>query len=350
MNPALSIVGRDAASTHEELIRHGGGLDAARRRFPSAPEPWIDLSTGVSPRAYPLPAIAPEAWTRLPDENALGVLEAAAATAYHAPARIEVVAGAGTQAFIQCLPRLLPARRVATLGFTYAEHAARWRASGARASVAATLDELADFAVAIVVNPNNPDGRLVPPECLVELARRMAPRGGALIVDEAFVDFTPEASVAPAAGDNLIVLRSFGKAYGLPGVRLGFALCEPTVAARLRGALGPWSVSGPALVVGAAALADSAWLEGNAASLECSARRLDALLAAAGFAIIGGAGLFRLAEHDDAANWFERLCQAGILTRRFVERPKWLRFGLPATPQDWERLALALRLRPDVEG
>ena len=144
MNPALSIVGRDAALPHDAPIRHGGGLDAARRRFPSAPEPWIDLSTGVSPRAYPLPAIAPEAWTRLPDENALAVLEAAAAKAYRAPARIEVVAGAGTQAFIQCLPRLLPARRVATLGFTYAEHAASWRASGARASVAATLDELAD--------------------------------------------------------------------------------------------------------------------------------------------------------------------------------------------------------------
>jgi cobalamin biosynthetic protein CobC len=178
----------------------------------------------------------------------------------------------------------------------------------------------------------------------------MAPRGGVLIVDEAFVDFTPEASVAPAAGGNLIVLRSFGKAYGLPGVRLGFALCEPTVAARLRAALGPWSVSGPALAVGAAALADAAWLEENAALLECSARRLDALLAAAGFAIIGGAGLFRLAQHDDAANWFERLCEAGILTRSFVERPKWLRFGLPAAPYDWERLALALRLGPDVQG
>jgi cobalamin biosynthetic protein CobC len=350
MNPALSIVGRDAALPHGAPIRHGGGLDAARRRFPSAPEPWIDLSTGVSPRAYPLPAIAPETWTRLPDENALALLEAAAAEAYRAPTRIEVVAGAGTQAFIQCLPRLFPARRVATLGFTYAEHAASWRASGARASVAATLDELEELEAAIVVNPNNPDGRLVPPECLVELARRMAPRGGVLIVDEAFVDFTPEASVAPAAGGNLIVLRSFGKAYGLPGARLGFALCESTVAARLREALGPWSVSGPALVVGAAALADGAWLEGNAALLECSARRLDALLAAAGFAIIGGAGLFRLAQHDDAANWFERLCLAGILTRRFAERPKWLRFGLPAAPQDWERLALALGLRPDVRG
>jgi cobalamin biosynthetic protein CobC len=178
----------------------------------------------------------------------------------------------------------------------------------------------------------------------------MTARGGVLIVDEAFVDFTPMASVAPQVGGNLLVLRSFGKAYGLPGVRLGFALCEPKLGARLRAALGPWSVSGPALVVGAAALADSGWLEGSAAWLECSARRLDALLARAGFTILGGAGLFRLAEHDDAATWFERFCQAGILTRRFVERPKWLRFGLPAESQAWERLALALGLRPDVDG
>ena len=146
------------------------------------------------------------------------------------------------------------------------------------------------------------------------------------------------------------MLRSFGKAYGLPGVRLGFALCEPTVAARLRAALGPWSVSGPALVVGAAALADAAWLEGNAASLEvrravstpCWRRPASPLSAAR--ACSGSPNM------TTRRDWFERLCEAGILTRRFVERPKWLRFGLPAAPQDWERLALALRLRPDVEG
>jgi cobalamin biosynthetic protein CobC len=313
-----------------------------------APEPWIDLSTGVSPRAYPLPVIAPQAWTRLPDENAQALVEAAAGRAYRAAAPIEVVAGAGTQAFIQCLPRLFHARRVATLGFTYAEHAASWRAGGACVSVAASLDELAAMDAAVVVNPNNPDGRLIAPERLVELARQMAPRGGLLIVDEAFVDFVPEASVAPQAGANLIVLRSFGKAYGLPGLRLGFALCEPSVAARLRAALGPWSVCGPALAAGAVALADVAWLEQSKTLLEHSARRLDSLLASAGFAIVGGASLFRLAEHDDAAIWFERLCRAGILTRRFAQRDNWLRFGLPAEPRDWERLALALGAPPNV--
>jgi len=348
MNPALHVARHDALLARGAPLLHGGGIDAARRRFPLAPEPWIDLSTGINPRAYPLPVIAPEAWTRLPDENAQALLEAAAAKAYRAPASIEVVAGAGTQAFIQCLPRLFPARRVATLGFTYAEHAASWRACGARVSAAASLDELANMDAAVVVNPNNPDGRRTTPDRLAELARAMAPRGGVLIVDEAFVDFTPEASVAPMAGGNLIVLRSFGKAYGLPGLRLGFALCEASLAIRLREALGPWSVCGPALAVGAAALADACWLEQSRELLEHSAARLDRMLEAAGFAIIGGASLFRLAEHDDAAIWFERLCRAGILTRRFAERDNWLRFGLPAEPGDWERLALALGLPRNV--
>ncbi len=332
---------RSPASPVEPPIQHGGGLDAARRRFPLAPQPWIDLSTGVSPLAYPLPVVAATAWTRLPDEGALEALEAAAAAAYRTPKEVAVVAGPGTQAFIQCLPRLLPARRVATLGFTYAEHAARWRAAGAAVASAATLQELALAEAAIVVNPNNPDGRLIPPQKLLELSRRMASCGGALIVDEAFMDFTPQASVAPYAGGNLIVLRSFGKAYGLPGLRLGFALCGTSFASRLRSELGPWSVSGPALSVGAAALADSVWLERSAAALAESVRRLDDLLRGAGFAIVGGAGLFRLGERDDAPLWFERLGRAGILTRRFPERPRWLRFGLPAA-QDWDRLAQAL--------
>jgi cobalamin biosynthetic protein CobC len=346
--------GADIACFAGAPIEHGGGLDAARRRFPMAPRPWIDLSTGVSPRAYPLPDIAIEAWTRLPDADARQALEIAAARAYRAPAQMEIVAGAGAQAFIQRLPQLFAARRIATLGFTYAEHAARWRAAGAKAGVAQSLDELAAADVAIVVNPNNPDGRLAAPRDLVELSRRLAPRGGLLIVDEAFVDFTPAASVSPVlaeeekSGANVVILRSFGKAYGLPGLRLGFALCSPRIAAQLREALGPWSVSGQALAVGAVALADSAWLEESRVYLEEAARRLDALLLDAGFAIIGGTSLFRLAESEAAAAWFERLCRAGILTRGFRERPSWLRFGLPGDPRDWERLTEALEAGPHV--
>jgi cobalamin biosynthetic protein CobC len=69
---------------------------------------------------------------------------------------------------------------------------------------------------------------------------------------------------------------------------------------------------------------------------------LDRLLLAAGFAIAGGTPLFRLAVRADAACWFERLGQAGILTRPFLGRPDWLRFGIPNEPDDWVRLEAAL--------
>lgn len=325
-------------------ILHGGRLDLARARFPEAPEPWIDLSTGVSPYPYPFPPLAAEVFTRLPDVAALAALERIAARAYRAGPQAKVVAGAGTQAFIQWLPRVFPASRVAVLGCTYEEHPAAWRAVGASVTRVAAIDELAAAEVGVVVNPNNPDGRLAPAERLAETARRMAAKGGLLVVDEAFADFlAPEASVAPFAGEpGLLLLRSFGKAYGLPGVRLGFALCGMELAEPLRAALGPWSVAGPALAIGTAALADSAWLAARGAELARDAARLDALLAAAGFEIIGAAALFRLARHEAADRWFAHLARRGILTRRFGEEPDRLRFGLPCAPTGWERLGRAL--------
>lgn len=338
----MSVARLSPAPAPYAPIAHGGGLDAAKRRYPRAPTPWIDLSTGVNPCPYPVPALAPEAFTRLPDEDAVASVEAAAAKAYKAPPDVEVVAAAGSQAVIKSLPRLFPARRVATLGFTYAEHAAAWRAAGAQTLQARCLDELAEADVAIVVNPNNPDGRLCEPEDLARLARKMARKGGLLIVDEAFMDFAPGGAAVPYIGANLIVLRSFGKAYGLPGLRLGFALCRPPVAEMLRAELGPWSICGPALAVGAKALLDVDWTRQSAIRLENAAARLDALLEAAGFAVVGGASLFRLAQNDNAGLWFERLCGYGVLTRRFEETPHRLRFGVPGAPRDWERLAQAL--------
>ena len=325
-------------------ILHGGRLDLARARFPQAPEPWVDLSTGVSPYPYPLPPLEPEVFTRLPDVAALAALERIAARAYRAGPKAQIVAGAGTQAFIQWLPRIRPAARVAVLGLTYAEHAAAWRATGASVMRARSLDDIVAAEIGVVVNPNNPDGRLEPAARLAETARRMAAKGGLLIVDEAFVDFlAPEASLAPLAGEpGVTVLRSFGKAYGLPGVRLGFALCGEELAARLRATLGPWSVAGPALAIGAAALGDPAWLAERGADLGKDVARLDALLAAAGFEIIGGVTLFRLARQAAADRWFAHLARRGILTRSFGERPDWLRFGLPATPAAWERFERAL--------
>ncbi len=334
-----------AAFSVASPIAHGGRLDAARRAYPDAPQPWVDLSTGINPHAYPLPEIAPEAWTRLPDDDAFAGLDAAARAAYRAASDVSIIPGAGAQAFIQLLPRVFPARRVGVLGFTYAEHAACWSACGAIVGTVDALDELARFDAAVLVNPNNPDGRIIPPDALAPLAQEMTRKGGVLVIDESFMDFTPRSSaVALASMEGVILLRSLGKAYGLAGLRLGAALCAPSRAAFLRATLGPWAVSGPAIQVGARALADLHWRAAAAARCAADAARLDDALTRAGFDLIGGTSFFRLGRHDEARSWHRRLCEKGLLVRAFPERPDWLRFGLPGDEAAWDRLTTALEV------
>lgn len=325
-------------------VPHGGDLAAARARYPAAPLPWVDLSTGINPRGYPVGAVSDEVWRRLPDRAALAGLEAAAAAAYRAAPPAAVVAAPGTQALIQVLPRLLPARRVAVLGFGYEEHPVTWRAAGAAVSIVETVEALAGADVAVVVNPNNPDGRTVEPDALEALAGVLAARGGTVVVDEAFADTGDGAcSLVPRLPrKGMVVLRSFGKFFGLAGLRLGFAVTGEEMAGPLRTALGAWAVSGPALAIGTRALADTSWQRAERGRLAAEAGRLDALLAQAGLTVIGGTSLFRLAANAGAAGLAERLGRAGLLVRAFPARPSWLRFGLPEGPEAWARLATAL--------
>lgn len=327
-----------------QKIAHGGRINAAQLLFPNAPLPWIDLSTGVNPYGYPIPEIAPQVWSRLPDDRAFSAIEDAARMRYNAPLQASVVAGAGVQSFIQILPRVFPRQRVAILGFTYAEYALTWGASGSTVEIVDTIEQLdKDFDVGIIVNPNNPDGRLVEKDQIVDLAQRFAKKDQLLIIDESFVDFYPQLSaVNLSILDSVIILRSFGKTYGLPGLRLGFALCSQQNESLLRQALGPWSVSGPALAIGLRALSDPDWV--NRAAIKCrhDADCLDDLLKNAGFIAIGGTILYRLVQHEEAQRIFDKLCSHGILVRYFPEKQDWLRFGLPDDSKAWARLTKAL--------
>ena len=308
---------------------HGGDLGKVRHRFPDAPLPWIDLSTGINPVPYPVPPLPEDSWTRLPMREAEEALLAAAAARYGVRDPAAIVAAPGTQALIQLLPRLVPKSRVAILGPTYEEHALCWAAEGH------TLVE-GDADVTVVVNPNNPTGRLLTP---AELRNRR----GLLVVDEAFMDFLPpEASLAADLPPETIVLRSFGKAYGLAGVRLGFAIGAKGLIDRLKHMFGPWAVSGPALEIGRRALDDSAWLQTSATRLDADCRRLDGLLAGAGCEFVGGTALFRLFNHHDAGGMVARLGRLGIHVRAFPKQPTWLRFGLPASDAAFARLATAV--------
>ncbi|EYD78042.1 L-threonine 3-O-phosphate decarboxylase [Rubellimicrobium mesophilum DSM 19309] len=305
---------------------HGGGLDAAMARHGGARGDWLDLSTGINPVPYPLPPIPPHAWTALPDRAATEALVVAARTFWRVPDAAEVVPAPGLSALIARLPQALGATRIRIPGPTYNEYAASFSAAGI------PLTDDSD-APAVLVHPNNPTGRLWPAEALPSLA----------VLDESFCDVTPEAThVARAAHPGTLVLKSFGKFWGLAGLRLGFAILAPgPIATRLHDALGPWPVSGPALAIGARALSDPAWAEAARSRLAADAHRLDALLTARGASVAGGTTLFRLYEVDDAQAWHDRLARTHVLSRVFPYSRTWLRLGLPH-PDRWAHLEAAL--------
>jgi cobalamin biosynthetic protein CobC len=342
----MSVDSQNAASTSTPRLAqpHGGNIARAAVAYPDAAKPWVDLSTGINPYPWPwpepLPEIAARSFARLPEPQDQARLEAVAASAYGAPNPAMVVAAPGTQALISLLPRALPGKKVAILSPTYSEHRIAWTHAGAHVDMISTLDQVGDHDVLVAVNPNNPDGRVLPVDSLFEAMRGR----GMLVIDEAFADLeSRSASMIPHLGQqDAVVMRSFGKSFGLAGLRLGFAVARLDLAQHLRRALGPWAVSGPALDIGSAALADNKWVARMCGQLAADANKLDGVLRRAGFSVVGGTRLFRLARHTDALAIFDRLCQAGILTRKFEDHSDVLRFGIP--PKDaWERLEEALR-------
>jgi cobalamin biosynthetic protein CobC len=324
-------------------LTHGGDLAAARRMFPGATEPFIDLSTGINPRSYPLPALSEDLFKRLPDRAAVERLATVAADAYGAPGAECVVPAPGTQILLPIVNALVPPGNATVLGPTYAEHKRTAELAGHQVVEATQLNQFKGADLGIVVNPNNPDGRIVSKNDLLALAHDLRSRDGILVIDEAFSDVAPDVSLArDVTRGNIVVLRSFGKFFGLAGLRLGFAIAAPEIAARIDAALGPWAVSGPSIHIGVAALSDKAWIDATRISLAETALRLDALLNKSGLEIIGGTTLYRLIRTPDADTLFQHLGRAGILVRRFTDQPQWLRFGLPGNDSEMTRLEAAL--------
>lgn len=322
------------------MLEHGGRLRRAARTYDIPLGDWLDLSTGLAPWPWPLPEIPASAWARLPEPDD-GLVEAACAC-YGAPAALPV---AGSQAAIQALPQLRPPSRVAVLAPCYAEHALAWRRAGhevlecSEAEVAAGLER---FDVLVVVNPNNPTGERLSPARLLDWQARLERRGGWLVVDEAFMDPTPGASLAAFSDlPGLIVLRSFGKFFGLAGLRLGFVLAAPTLLARLDEHLGPWTVSGPSRYLAQRLLADQQAQQRQREALLQAGERLAALLTGHGLPPSGGCALFQLVRRPAVAALHEQLARQAIFTRLFPQLDA-LRFGLPADEAEWQRLDAAL--------
>lgn len=282
--------------------------------------------------------------SRLPEPGRARDLAAVAAAAYGAPAADNVVPAPGTQILLPRIASLVPPGRAFVLGPTYQEHARAAAIAGHEVAEVRSFERLAEADLAVLVNPNNPDGRVVSRVQLLELAAKQRAKGGLLVVDEAFMDVGPRSE--SLAGDvdlgGIVVLRSFGKFFGLAGIRLGFAIAHASVAERLEEELGPWSVAVPALEYGIKALSDVAWQAEMRETLAKAAGRLDQAFARAGVVTTGGTSLFRHVDIHDAADLFRALGRQGILVRSFADRPTQLRCGVPGTEVEWRRLDVAL--------
>lgn len=337
---------------------HGADLAAASQRYGIPVAEWIDASTGINPCPYPFQDIERAAFQHLPtSDTAL-----CAAAKNYVQSAVMPVAAAGSQVLIQWLPLVraqLTGRicRVAVPVIGYSEHAFRWHWAGHEivhydprrpADIDALLASEA-IDVLIVINAHNPLGLLVERDKLLKWHQQLAQAGGWLIVDEAFVDPTPNFSVTQHAGaKGLIVLRSLGKFFGIAGVRCGFAFCDETVRERLSIAVGPWAVSGPTLQIATQALLDHPWQLSMRAYLHgisaLNAERLQQTFSVYPMrhALFNSVPL----PAQRAIEVEHKLAYAGIRVRRIEidAAHGLLRFGLidPACESDWPRFGEAL--------
>ncbi|MGB7286770.1 MAG: threonine-phosphate decarboxylase CobD [Salaquimonas sp.] len=330
-------------------VYHGGRLDLAIASHGGDRQSWLDLSTGINPNAYPIGDITPDAWQRLPGGDAEALLMEAARSYYNVPKGFGIIAANGTQALIEIVPRLMNCQNIAVLSPTYAEHEHAWKKAGRHVECVVGFEQMSFLANAlVVVNPNNPTAKLYSPEQLLEFSAEMAKRHGYLIVDEAFCDPFPQNSIVPHMTRNMLIYRSFGKFFGLAGLRLGFLIASHEFIHKAENLIGPWSVSGPALEIGRRALMDQKWIEAATNQLHDLSAAQSEMLVQCGLTVECVNPLFIYTKHDSSQVLFDRLLEKQILVRKFPEMRDRLRFGLCKDQKEIERLRVALANIMDV--
>lgn len=329
------------------MLEHGGRLLNAVKQYNIPLEHWIDLSTGINPHGWPVPSIPPEYFNRLPDDND-NLIE----TAKKYYGTDSLLPLAGSQAAIQLLPVLRKPCHVAVPRVGYAEHAHAWQQHG---HIVDTVDhqtmseQLDKYDVVVLINPNNPTGERYSVEQLLNWHNKLQKKNGWLIVDEAFMDSTPEQSLLPYTNRNgLFILRSIGKFFGLAGIRCGFVMAENKLLHQLQQSIGPWSLTGPTRYIAQLALSDSQWQSEARQSLQHQCSKLHSILnehlitsPLLPNSTIHGTTLFQTVYMQDALYWHTELAKQGVLTR-LLDHQQGIRFGL-ANNNHWQRLSAILR-------
>lgn len=317
-------------------IKHGGQLSSVAKQYQIPKTQWLDLSTGIAPFSYPVSDISLALWQDLPtiSQSLIKVAKAYYQAQYCWPL-------SGSQQLIEKLPQLWATKNKSGVNkhvylpkIGYKEHQQSWLNSGYQAyfyqqNLPADIKE---NSVVVVINPNNPLTDSFSINALKTLQQHCQRQQALLIIDEAFADiFAPEFSFVPQLNNDIedvIILRSFGKFFGLAGIRIGFVCSSKTWCETIQESNGPWSVNGPALYIAEQALKDKAWQEAQLTRLNQQSQTQTALLKQyLPTASIKSNALFITVFLDNAPEVYEKLCQQAVYVRLTDENDA-LRFGI----------------------
>ncbi|HAT84790.1 threonine-phosphate decarboxylase CobD [Cohaesibacter gelatinilyticus] len=329
---------------------HGGDLGWAMEAYGGQKEDWLDLSTGINRRSYPFSIDRALSDIReLPSTTDLKTCLEAARLAYQCPKDLTIVAGPGTQILINSIPHILKPGRCHIAEPTYSEHRGAMELAGVPCSGFTAIDDLLaqnidQRSCVIVVNPNNPDGHTLSSPELLEFSVHLQKSNSTLIIDEAFGDIDPTQSIIPhlSSRSNIVVFRSFGKFFGLAGIRLGFVIGSEEITNKITSFHGPWTASSVALKVGSQALSDLEWHKKERELLTHWSERLQSCLARHGLSVVGGTGLYLLIESEYARRLHMHLAKHHIWSRIFTYQDRWLRLGIPMQDAELKRFVSAL--------
>lgn len=333
---------------------HGGNLQQAMDRYGGEPSEWLDLSSAINADAWPIPPIPDTVWHHLPQASRSWptVCRRYYGSTYPYDGRL----CAGSQAVIMALPRTLQPCTVWLLAGSYGEHAYHWQQAG-HTVIEWSLPELYQALqqplahwpdVLLLVNPDNPSGHRYPMEQLRYWQQGLQARGGWLLLDEAFMDCTPEHSwlqhATDEAADNVIVLRSLGKFFGLAGARLGVVFAGPQLQQALDILLGPWPLTGASQWLVERVLDDRAWQCSQRQRLLVQQQRAQTVFSS--WPVLTIHPLFVTLDSAEVLRWHQAFAQQRIWTRVFPQQQR-LRLGLPSNELAWQRLQQTLN---EIQG
>jgi len=327
-------------------IRHGGDIQRALELYGGKTDEWLDLSTGISPWSYPVPALNDSLWRDLPSSNQALIT---AASRYYGCAESQIITTPGSQLAIRLIPQFLDQKQTVAIPLIgYQEHAKSWQIADHLVTPYRDFSHLQQLvnsekvANVVLINPNNPSGEKVSPEQLSGLSKNLV---GLLLIDEAFSDVDPSSSVcskATSADSNIVVLKSLGKFFGLAGARVGFAIGVHPIVAKLNQLLSPWSMSGPSIKLAASALNDTDWQVMQRQRITENAEKQKFVLGSIKHTMTD----YRLKEHGLFFSVFGQHSDLTDLHTRMAEQKIWTRLGDPYVGQNqnklnWLRLSLA---------